>query len=167
MNYKLIKNLLDVVKHFPDKKLAIKLHPVQSSSELQNIRELLYNSNQSSVEVFKDYPLNKLMNKCCVCFSEFSTTGLEAIMNGRLFIKTDYNLNGSYHPYNESGEIICTDNVDSTVKELKTLLSAKESYDTALSKEINFYKHFISVDGEEAAELMAKTIESEIKNNKS
>lgn len=166
INYKMIEVLKRAISFFPDKKLLIKLHPRQSIKELKTIEDIIANNNQ--VSVTKSGHLPRLLKECSICFSHNSSTGLEAIMNGRLFVKADYySLTNKQHIYNLSNKITVVNNEKETMEILTKILNKPSLYRELLEKEIEFYRSYVSFDSIRATQVMADIIDKTIISNAS
>ena len=80
--FKQVMCMLRLLEQLKKVKLIIKLHPLQTESELMYVRSLVFKNNyyKEYVEVVKDSDTNELLKTASIVFTHSSSVGLEALL---------------------------------------------------------------------------------------
>jgi len=80
--FKQVMCMLRLLDQLKKVKLIIKLHPLQTESELMYVRSLVFKNNyyKEYVEVVKDIDTNELLKTASIVFTHSSSVGLEALL---------------------------------------------------------------------------------------
>ena len=136
--------MLRLLEQLRKVKLVIKLHPLQTKSELMYIRGLVFKNNyyKKYVEVVKDSDTTELLRRASIVFTHSSSVGLEALLMKKPVIILDIHsgFKPVYKGYN--GFLIAKDFVQVlmlTKKVLKDIDEYLRSNSKNIEKTIKFF----------------------------
>jgi hypothetical protein len=109
--FKQIINVLNLLKHFQDERLVIKLHPAENEKALEYIRNLAKNiiKDKNRVKVTKEGDVIDLLKNAKIVYVFSSSVGVEALLMKKPLIILDYLPNRPYNYEKYGGCLVVKD----------------------------------------------------------
>ena len=154
---KMLHEVMNIIKNFPELQLVIKLHP---DEDLEWYRSKIAEIGVKDAVIVRNVDLRDVLNICEILITRYSTTALEAMILNKHVICLDIGKKMSrYIPYVEEGAAIGVYNYEDLAPAIKNILynhEVRNKLKDAMKKFV--YNHAYKQDGG-ASKRVANLIE--------
>ena len=155
-----VRQICEVMKNFPDKKLIVKPHPGMSANSNVNSIQNLINEIDPNIKITFSTNITKLINECDVLITtNNSTIALESIILGKPTISLQTESWALDEPISKSGAILAVSKLEDIEPCLKKILTDKIFTNELLKKSQKFVDENLSFQGN-ASKTLANFLNS-------
>jgi len=145
--FKQIIDVLNLLKHFQDERLVIKLHPEENENGLEYIRNLAKNiiKDENRVKVTKEEDVIDLLKKAKIVYVYCSSVGVEALLMKKPLIVLDYLPKCPYN-YGKYGGCLVAKNYENLELSTEKILKDVRGYLRENNENIERTRRYFSGD---------------------